>query len=296
MSLRDLALLIVICLIWGISNVLSKLVVGQWGVPPLFYAGLRFAVVVAVTWPWLLPAPRPLWRIVAVGFLMGGCNFALLFIALQTATPSAAAIVMQIGVPITTLLSVIMLGERIHWRRGVGICLTMAGAMTVIWNPQGLSLSIGLWFVAAAALLGSLGAILMKQMQGITPLRLQAWVGLVSLVPLALGSALFEHGQIPKAIAAGWPFAGAVLFTALIVSVLGHTAYYRLIQRYEANLLAPLTLMTPLATIGFGILITHDPFDRRMAIGAALALGGVLIVALRHNPVTPLLLYLRERG
>ena len=48
------------------------------------------------------------------------------------------------------------------------------------------------------------------------------------------------------------------------------------------------------ATIAFGVLITHDHFDMRMAIGAALALTGVLIVALRRNHVAPLLLLLRE--
>jgi drug/metabolite transporter (DMT)-like permease len=249
-----------------------------------------------VTIPWLRPVPRPLWRIIAIGVLMGGGNFALLFIGLQTASPSAAAIVLQLGVPITTLLSVVVLGERIHWRRALGICLTLAGALTVIWNPNGVALSTGLWFIAGASLVGSIGGILMKQMEGIAPLRFQAWVALTSLVPMALGSALFEHGQWATAAAAGWPFAAAVAFTALVVSVVAHTAFYGLIQRYEANLLAPLTLMTPLATIAFGVMITHDHFDLRMAVGAALALTGVLIVALRRNHVAPLLLLFREEA
>jgi len=87
-----------------------------------------------------------------------------------------------------------------------------------------------------------------------------------------------------------------VVFSALVVSVVGHTAYYGLIQRYEANLIAPLTLMTPLMTIGLGVLITHDHFDLRMGIGAALALLGVLIIALRKNQVMPLLLLMRNRS
>ncbi len=296
MSIRDFLILIGICLAWGLSNVVSKIVVGHWGVPPLAFAAVRFALVLAVTLPWLRPVPKPLWRIVTVGLLMGGGNFALLFIGLQTASPSAAAVVVQTGVPITTLLSVVMLGERIHWRRAVGIVLTLAGALLVIWNPQGLSLSLGLWFVLAAAAAGSLGAILMKQMDTINPLRFQAWVGFVSLWPLALGSLLFEHRQMDTMIAAGWGFVAAVAFSAFIVSVLAHTSYYQLIQRYEANLLAPLTLMAPLSTIGFGVLLTGDRFDLRMAVGTALALTGVLIVALRPNHVAPLLLLFRERA
>ncbi len=289
MKLRDFLLLVLICLVWGYSNVLSKIVVGNWGVPPLFFAAVRFAVVIAATIPWLLPMPRPRWRILVIGLLMGAGNFALLFIGLQTASPSAAAVVIQIGVPFTTLLSIVLLGERIHWRRGLGIALTLAGVLLVVWNPEGVSLSAGLWFVVGAAFTGSLGAVLMKQVEDVAPLRFQAWVGLVSFLPLALATALFEEGQWASASAIGWPFVGAVLFAALVVSVIGHTSYYGLIRRYEANLLAPLTLMTPLFTIAFGVMLTGDRLDLRMVAGAMLALAGVLVVALRSRPESPLL-------
>ncbi|QNE32331.1 DMT family transporter [Sphingomonas sp. NBWT7] len=289
MKLRDFLLLVLVCLVWGYSNVLSKIVVGQWAVPPLFFAAIRFAIVIAATLPWLLPMPRPRWRIVAIGILMGAGNFALLFIGLQSASPSAAAVVIQIGVPFTTLLSIVVLGERIHWRRALGIALTLAGVLLVVWNPDGIALSTGLWFVVGAAFTGSLGAVLMKQVEDVKPLRFQAWVGLVSFVPLALASAAFEHNQWGSAAAVGWPFVGAVLFAALVVSVLGHTSYYGLIQRYEANLLAPLTLMTPIFTIAFGVMLTGDRLDARMVAGAVLALAGVLVVALRQRPASALL-------
>lgn len=282
-------LLVLICLVWGYSNVLSKIVVGQWAIPPLFFAAIRFAVVLAVTLPWLVPMPRPRWRIVAIGLLMGAGNFALLFIGLRTATPSASAVVIQVGVPFTTLLSVVVLGERIHWRRGLGIALTLSGVLLVVWNPQGVALSTGLWFVMGAAFTGSLGAVLMKQVDDVAPLRFQAWVGLVSFVPLALASAMLEHGQWTSAVAVGWPFVAAVLFAALVVSVLGHTSYYGLIRRYEANLLAPLTLMTPIFTIGFGVALTGDRLDATMVAGTLLALTGVLVVALRSRSQSPLL-------
>ncbi|WP_066780189.1 DMT family transporter [Sphingomonas sp. CCH5-D11] len=289
MKLRDFLLLVLICLVWGYSNVLSKIVVGNWSIPPLFFAAVRFAVVIAATIPWLLPMPRPRWRIIVIGLLMGAGNFALLFIGLQSASPSAAAVVIQIGVPFTTLLSIVMLGERIHWRRGLGIALTLAGVLLVVWNPDGVALSAGLWFVVGAAFTGSLGAVLMKQVEDVAPLRFQAWVGLVSFLPLALASAIFEQGQWTSAWAIGWPFVGAVLFAALVVSVVGHTSYYGLIRRYEANLLAPLTLMTPLFTIAFGVVLTGDRLDLRMVAGAMLALAGVLVVALRSRPQSPLL-------
>jgi drug/metabolite transporter (DMT)-like permease len=296
MGLRDFALMVGVCLVWALNSVISKLVVSGLQAPPLFYAAVRFAIVVVVTLPWLLPAPRRLWRLVLVGLLMGGGTFALMFIGLKTATPSETAIVSQIGIPITTLLSVIFLGERIRWRRGLGIFLTLAGALTVMWDPRGVTPSVGVLLVAAAAVCGSVGAIMMKQIEGVRPLQFQAWVGFSSVWPMILLTAVLERGQVDLVTRHLLPFAGAVLFSALVVSVIGHTAYYGLIQRHEVNVLQPLTLMMPLMTIGLGVLITHDHFDARMAVGTAIALLGVLIIALRRNQVMPLILLLRNRA
>ena len=287
MSLRDFGLITLICVIWGLNNVASKIVVSDLAVPPLFYAAMRAAVILAVVAPWLFPIPKPAWRTIAVGMLMGGGSFALLFIGLLTATPSAAAIVSQLGVPMVTLLSIVVLGERIRWRRGLGIVLTFAGVLVVMWQPDGFTASAGLMFVAGSALSGAVGAIMMKQMEGVEPLRFQAWVGCSTLVFCGLLSGLIEENQVGASLAAGMPFLALVLFSALCTSVFAHTAYYGLIQRYEANLVAPLTLMAPLFTIGFGVWLTHDPFGPRMALGAALALLGVLIIAVRPNRAMP---------
>ena len=296
MSFRDFGLLVLICLVWATNNIISKIVVAQWGVPPMMYAAIRFAIVAAVTLPWLFPAPKPFWRLLIVALLMGGGNFALLFMGLKTASPSSAAIIIQLGVPITTVLSMIMLGEKVGWKRGLGMGMTLAGAVVVMWHPEGMSMSSGLWLIVASAFAGSLGAVMMKQMEGVKPLQFQAWVGFSSIWPLGLASVVFERGDWGMAVAAGWPFIAALLFSALIVSVVGHTLYYGLIQKYEATLISPLTLLTPLLTIALGVLVTHDKFDLRMAIGAALALLGVLIIALRRNQVMPLLLLMRNRA
>ena len=296
MSLRDFALLAFVCIIWAANNIVSKFVVAHLGAPPMFYAAVRFAVVLAAVFPWLLPMPRPRWRMVVVGLLMGAGTFALVFIGLKTASPSAVAIVSQVGVPITTLLSFLVLGERLTRRRVLGMLLTLAGVLAVMWDPHGFKLSGGLLFIVAASFLGGLGAVMMKQMEGVKPLRLQAWVGLSSLVPMVVLSAWLEPGQVRAGIAAGWPFVASALFSGLVVSVVAHTLYYSLIQKYEANLISPLTLMTPLATIVGGVIFTHDAFDARMAFGTAVALAGVLVIALRPSQAMALLVALRNRA
>ncbi|MFM8820428.1 MAG: DMT family transporter, partial [Phenylobacterium sp.] len=276
MTPRDFGLMTLVCLIWAANTIVSKLVIANLHAPPMFYAALRFAVVLAVVWPWLRNAPRPLWRMILVGLCMGSGTFALVFFALKTASPSAVAIVSQMGVPVTAVLSWFLLGERLDARRITGTAMTLAGVVLVMWNPDGLHMSAGLLFVVASAVIGSFGAVLMKQIEGVKPLQFQAWVGLSSVIPTLAYTLSFETGHAAVTLANPWALAAAVLFSGLIVSVLAHTLYYTLIQRYEATLVSPLTLMTPVFTIALGVVITGDVVDLRMAIGAVLALIGVL--------------------
>ncbi|MDE2435332.1 MAG: DMT family transporter, partial [Sphingomonadales bacterium] len=261
---------------------MSKIVIGTWHVPPLFFTSGRFLVVVLATLPWLLPPPRPIWRIMLIGLFMGGGSFGLMFIALYWVSPSEAAIVVQASVPMTALLSIVMLGERIRWRRGLGITLALAGVLLVVWQP-GLRISTGMLFLLASALCGSLGAVMMKQMDNVAPLQFQAWVGLTGLCVLGPVSLLIEPGALASARTVGWPVIAGMLYSGLVTSVFAHTAYYFLIGRYEANLVAPLTLLTPLITIALGVWITGDHIDTKMVFGTAIALVGVLIIALRSK-------------
>ncbi|MGL4289827.1 MAG: DMT family transporter [Phreatobacter sp.] len=278
MLFRDFAILVFVCLTWASNFIISKVALTELHTPPLFFSAVRFGLVLLATLPWLLPMPRPRWRIVIVGLLMGAGGFGLVSIGLMTASPSSAAVVTQLGVPITALLSIFILGERISWRRGLGIALTFCGAIAVMWDPNGLALSFGLIFVVASAFASAIGVVLVKQMGGVQPFQFQAWVGLSSVLPLAAASALIETRQVELALQAGWSFAATVLYAALAVSLLGHSLFFRLVQKYEANMISTLTLMCPLMAIGLGVVLLGDHFDARMMAGTAIVLVGVLLI------------------
>jgi O-acetylserine/cysteine efflux transporter len=109
----------------------------------------------------------------------------------------------------------------------------------------------------------------------------QLGVPTTSVLPLAGLSAAIEGPQIPIALNAGWALVAVVAYGGLAVSVLGHTLYFGLIQKYEANLIASLTLICPLMAVGLGVLVTGDHFDARMLFGTAIALAGVLLILLK---------------
>lgn len=278
MRSKDLCLLMFVCFIWALNVVVGKLVLSGMQVPPFYYAGIRFVLVALVLSPLLWPLPRPFGPIVAIGFLMGASHFGLLFLGLTASTPSSAAIVLQLGIPLTTLLSVLFLGERMSPLRVVGMLVALLGVLVVIWNPAEARFSVGLIAVAGSAAALACGSILLKRFGPIRPLRLQAWVSSVSALPLAAASALLEQHQWTASLAGGWAFWAALAFSVLVVTIWAHTAYFSILQRYEANLIVPLTLAMPIMTMFLGLTITGDHIDMRTLIGTAAALVGVAIV------------------
>lgn len=287
MPVRDFGLLFLCCFFWGVNLVMTRWVVADHEIPPLFFAAVRFLGVAAFLIPFLRPVPKNLLTLFLVAMLIGCLNFALLFMGLANAEVSAAAVTGQLGVPLSTLMSMVFLGEKIRWRRGLGIALAFAGVVVIAFDPNSFSLSYGLFLIFCAAFLGSAGGILMKRMPPMGALNLQAWVGLFSFAPLFAFSFLLEDGQVSAYAAGGWQVWASSLFAVLGVSVFAHSAFYVLVKKYDVSLLSPLTLMTPLWGVIFGVTLLGEPFTWKLVIGGAVSLAGVFLIAIRPNTVLP---------
>ena len=287
MSARNFLLLMAICLVWGLNVVVTRWVVANLGVPPIFFAALRFGLVGLVLVGFLRPIPEKFGILALIALFMGALHFGFLFAGLSDAAASSAAVVGQLGVPFSTLLSIIFLGERVGWRRGLGIALAFAGVLVIAVDPDDLSFSYGLILIAISAFVGAVGGALMKRLPPISPLRMQAWIGLMSAPLLLAFSTLVETGGPAAALEAGWPFAAATAFAVIGVSIFGHGAFYFLLKRHDLSLISPLTLMTPMWSVFFGIVLLDEPFTLKLLIGAAVSLTGVLVIALRPNRKLP---------
>jgi len=290
MSLRTILILFLCNLVWALNVVVSKIVVDDLAVPPLFYASARSAMVALALAFLLRPLPRQLGKVFWVGLAIGGGSFALLFIGLQTASPSTAGVIHLLSAPLTVLFAMVFLGERVRWRRGLGIILTLAGVFIATGSPVGVSGGIGVAYLLAAAFFGALGSVFFKRIE-IDVRAMLAWSGVVSVAVLAPLSFALERHQFDAVLAAPAEFAAALIFASIVVSVGAHTAYFRVLQQNDANLVVPLTLMTPLFTIALGAWITNDPIGWQLVVGGALAIIGVTIIVLRpsSNIFKPLL-------
>ena len=287
MNFRDFLLLFTVCFVWGLNIVITRWVVFDAAVPPIFFAGIRFLGVAFLLLPFLNPIPKQLGILFLISFFIGSAHFALLFLGLANAEASAASIVGQLGVPFSTLMSMAFLGEKVGWRRGLGIMLAFAGVVLIAVDPESFTVSVGLLYIAASAFIASIGGVLMKRMRPIPVLQMQLWVGLFSFAPLFVLSAFLEEGQWPAFVSGSWPVWTATVFAVVGVSLFGHGAFYHLIKKYDISLLSPLTLMTPIWGVVLSIVLLNDAITAQLILGSIISLGGVLVIAVRPNATMP---------
>jgi O-acetylserine/cysteine efflux transporter len=282
---RHLALLVGITLIWGANLVVSK--IGVELVPPVFFTLLRFSVLALLLSPFLRVHPGQMSALVVASVLSGSAHVALLFVGLALAeNVSSVAIAGQLGVPFTTLLSVALLGEVVRWRRWTGIALAFAGVMIMSFDPQVIGRWGSLGLVVASAFVGSLGLIAVKKLTGFKPLELTAWFAATSVPVLLVITWILEREQVPSLTSMPLEAWAAVLFASLVSSLFAQTGFYRLLQRYPVTSVAPITILSPLFSIAFGVLLLHDRLTTRITLGAACTLAGVLIITLRERRIS----------
>lgn len=287
MSFKDFSLLFAVCFVWGLNIVVTRWVVADAAVPPIFFAAVRFLGVGVLLLPFLRPVPKDIRTLFLISFFIGSGHFALLFVGLANAEASAAAVVGQLGVPFSTLMSMAFLGETIGWRRGLGIMLAFAGVLLIAVDPASFTVSFGLLYIVASAFIGSVGGILMKRMSPIPALQLQAWIGLFSFAPLFALSFFVEQNQWASYSAGGWVVIAATLFAVIGVSIFGHGGFYQLIKKYDISLLSPLTLMTPIWGVVLSIVFLREPITAQLVLGSIISLGGVFVIAVRQNKKLP---------
>ncbi|HEU4603269.1 MAG TPA: DMT family transporter [Steroidobacteraceae bacterium] len=284
LAARDLIFLIIINLIWGLNLIASKIGVAQF--PPVFFTALRFVLLTVLLFRILRIHPGQMKNLLLGAIFTGPAAFALLMMGLQlTKDASTVAIATQMSVPFSTLLSIWLLGDRIRWKRTLGIVLAFAGIVIIGFDPRVASYWQGFALVVISCLISSYGLICIKRLTNIKPLELQAWIGVTGAPTLLLLSFFIESGQasaITDATLLAW---SCLLFTALFSSMIAHTGWYYLISRYPVTSLSPVTLLSPIFGVFFGVTLLNDQLTTRMLLGGAVTLIGVFIVVMREKRI-----------
>ena len=277
---RDIAVAVVMNLLWALNIIAVKMAVDA--ISPMTAALMRQAIVLIVCGSWLRIMPGRMRELLGLGVLTGGLFFIATNLSLAVATNvSALAIAGQLGVPFSMLLAVVVLGEKIHRYRIIGVALSLLGVGILVFDPRVASEIPGILLTAVASLIWACSSLIQRNLRGVPVMTIYAWIGLVgtlTLAPVALiaePNAVADIPHIPlKSLA--W-----VAFSAIGSTVIGHGSMSWLLQRHPISAVAPLTLAAPVLSVVFASLFFDTPLTPMMILGGIVALTGVAIVTLR---------------
>lgn len=282
LSLRDAAIALAVVFVWGTNFVVIKL--GIDALPPLFFATLRFTLVLLPA-VFFLPRPNVTWaNLAAYGVCIGLFQFGLLFIAMKgMISPGLASLVVQMQVFFTIGLSMWRTREKLHGHHYAALGLALAG-MALIGAHNGAGVTIpGLLLTLGAALGWALGNQASREAakddQQVNMLAYVVWSSLFAMPPLLVLSLLLEG---PSAIAAGlaragWPTWIAVAWQSAGNTMFGYTLWAWLLSRYPAATVSPMSLLVPVFGFGASALVLHEPLPGWKLEATALIMAGLAI-------------------
>ncbi|MBB5507646.1 DMT family transporter [Paraburkholderia atlantica] len=276
MEAIHIAAALLVPLLWGFQFAVVK--AGLTVLPPLFFAGLRFAVIAAILIPFVARIRGPeIWPIFLISCFMGGVNFACSYIGLTQSPAGIAGIANQLWTPFTLMLAWPMLGEKSSARMVIGVGLALCGVVLSIADP-GLKISaIPTLFLIASAFGLAMGNVLARKFGPFDPVRLFAWVSFFTAFQLLGLSMIVEGGQIEalqRASSSEWL---AFAFTVILGGIAAFTIWFWLIARFSMARVAPYALLQSFFAIGAGVAFRHEPITPTLILGAIICVSGVAL-------------------
>lgn len=279
MPLKDwLAALVIVCA-WGINFVVIKLALGE--IPPLLLGALRFTF---VAFPAILFVKRPQlpWRIIVLyGLTISLGQFVFLFTAMYVGMPAGlASLVLQSQAFFTVLIAALLLGEGVHRHNIVGMGVAVLGLVLIQQGAAAGSMTLlGFMLTLLAALSWASGNIVAKVAGKVDMLGLVIWGALIPPLPFLALSWFLEGPQTIQDSLTGITYVGitAVIYLALVATVIGYVLWGRLLTRHPASKVAPLTLLVPVIGLVSAAWLLDEHMQAAQWLGGAIVMLGLVI-------------------
>jgi drug/metabolite transporter (DMT)-like permease len=277
-------------LIWGATFMLVKSALGN--ISPLLFLALRFSLATAaLAWLFRRPLASPgAWKGAGAGVLVG--SFLFLGYLLQTLGLRLTAAPKSAFITGLTSVMVPLLGSFVYRNRpqvsewlgiltataglglmtlpGAGLLGTMQAGTAAVNRGDVLTFFCAIAFAAHIVTLGHFSGRMGFELLSVTQ------VGTAALLSLALcGWAETPHLEWRPAVVSG------ILVTGLFATALAFTVQAWAQQYTTAARTALIYMLEPVVAWATSYLLAGEGLSRRAAAGAALILGGVLLVELK---------------
>lgn len=153
-----LGLVLLFCLTWSSAFPAAKFAIHA--APPLLFLGVRFLIAASCLLGYAAAQGQlhsvPWKRLMGMGLLNQGCYQSLAWLAMGSVSAGLATIVTSLNPILVAIAAVPVLGERMTWRKALGLLLGFAGAAFVVRNRVVISgedpMGIGLLFLGMLSL------------------------------------------------------------------------------------------------------------------------------------------------
>ena len=279
----DICTAVLVAAIWGFGFTLAKAALGDF--PPIFLMALRFCLAAAVLIWFVRPPFGYMGRIFLITLVGAGLQYSATFTGLKGIDASSAIIIVQLEPAFAALLAAVLLKDMIGWRRAMGMALAFVGVVILAGEPSVHTAYASAGLVALGAFLFAAGQVMTKALGGaVGGFQLTAWVSVFAVPQLFICTFLFERDHwtaLQNADGIVWI---AILYLGLIMTGLGYSLWYRLINRYSINLVMPFTLLLPFSTVISSVFLLGERLKPLVALGGLVTIAGVAVIIIRRNP------------
>ncbi len=292
---RALVAYLLVCTVWGSTYLAIR--IGVQDLPPLLFAGVRFAIAGAILGAIVLamgdhlPRSARDWRIHAVTGLLLLLGGNAVVVWAEQFVESGPASVFVAAVPLWAAFFDVMIPggtSAFTWRVGVGLALGFLGSALLAGVTPGELLSsdfkgpVALTLASASWALGTVYS--KRNPTDTTPFSgAAAQMFVAGIVMTVLGLALGE-AEVWRFTASG---IGALAYLVVFGSIVGFTAYAYALRHASATIVGTYAYVNPVVAVLLGWLILSEAVTVRTFAAMGLILGAVLMIQLAPKPQAP---------
>ncbi|CAB5515517.1 hypothetical protein LMG26857_04585 [Achromobacter anxifer] len=252
------------CFLWSSAFAAAKIAVRDC--PPLTLLTIRFLIagalmlgLAAASGRWKLPTGRDLASLILLGALNNALYLGLSWSGMTTVSSAFTAVLISTNPLLIGVLAGPVLGERLGWRKLLGLCLGLAGVALVLRSRlSGMQEDLhGTLLVTGglvALVAGTLLYKLLKPTSGLwTSTGIQSLAGAAALLPFALAHESLGDAHMTASLF--WSMA----YMIVAVSMGGYYLWFMILGRASATAASALHfLMPPLGLLfGWAVLGEH---------------------------------------
>jgi drug/metabolite transporter (DMT)-like permease len=284
LSFLAVVIMLLLCLSWGINNVLVKLALPE--IPPLMQATARsaggFLVILIASYVRGIPLFRRDGTLGA-GLVMGtvfALEFVVIFFGLVYSTASRAVIFLYTAPFFVAFGAVNLLGEQLGRAQWAGLALAFTGIVVAIGVPQS-DVTATVLFGDMLLILGAVGwgcTTLIFKMSNLAKAPAEKTLIYqtgISAPLLAFASLMF--GETLTAMPGPVALA-SLIYQAFWVVGITFLLWYALMKTYSASKLTAFTFVTPLFGVAAGNIVLNEPISPAFALAVALVIAGLFLV------------------